>query len=526
MFYHRLLFILGTFGTVAAMHGQELAATLSAVDHNGYHVSCFGVKDGQVTVTATGGTTPYTYDWSTGGNTATVTELATGYLKVKVSDAVGAVVIKEITLMGPDQMKVELIPFKYPSGKNISCYECFNGSVDLEVQGGVQPYSYTWNDDITTQDRSGLGAMAYDVRVEDANGCTKTGNITMEQPEKATWGMVGNANTIPGTHYIGSSDNNDVVFKSNGSEVLRLKANGDIGLLGSLTEEGVLYRGADGTLRGLTEPVDPVTVGPCSNAPFPYPIWLTQGNWFPALCNGVQPLLGTKSNDPLKIITNNVERMRITTLGKVGIGTDLPNDQLTVSGAARPSISLQTSDVNSASGSLYYRRSNGTPSWELATDLTGTGGQNFYIRDKVANANRIYIDEEGRVAIGNVTTPAGAPGYKLAVEEGIITDRLKVAIHTSGDWNDHVFDPAYELMTLSDVKRYVMKERHLPEVPSANELVCTGLDVAKMDALLMKKVEELTMHLIAFEERILELEKENTLLRGKVEVLATKAAKQ
>jgi len=133
MFHHRLLFILGTFGTVAATHGQELAATLSAVDQNGYHVSCFGVNDGQVTVTATGGTTPYTYDWSTGAYTATATELATGYLKVKVSDAVGAVVIKEITLTGPDQMKLELTSFKYPSGKNISCYECFNGSVDLEL---------------------------------------------------------------------------------------------------------------------------------------------------------------------------------------------------------------------------------------------------------------------------------------------------------------------------------------------------------------------------------------------------------
>ena len=150
-----------------------------------------------------------------------------------------------MTLKEPDPMKLNLVPFKYPSGMNISCYECFNGSLDLEVYGGVSPFSYTWNDDITTQDRSGLGAMAYEVRVDDANGCKETGKVKLEQPEKATWGMAGNANTDPITHYIGTSDNKDVVFKSNGTELLRLKSNGDISLLGSLSEEGPLFRMED-----------------------------------------------------------------------------------------------------------------------------------------------------------------------------------------------------------------------------------------------------------------------------------------
>ena len=117
-------------------------------------------------------------------------------------------------------MKLVLTPFKFPSGKNISCYECFNGSIDLEVTGGVGPYSYSWADDITTQDRSGLGAMQYDVQVTDAN-------------------------TDPNAHYIGTSDNADVVIKANGQEALRVKANGEIGLFGNSTEEGPLLRLVD-----------------------------------------------------------------------------------------------------------------------------------------------------------------------------------------------------------------------------------------------------------------------------------------
>jgi hypothetical protein len=205
---------------------------------------------------------------------------------------------------------------------NISCYECFNGSIDLEVYGGVEPYSYSWSDDITTQDRTGLGAMKYDVQVTDANSCQEEHGAKLEQPEKATWGMEGNSNTDPGTHYIGTSNNTDVVMKANGQESFRLKANGDIRLFGNSTLEGPLFRLEDGTLGLGDFPDAPTDPSRCFYLQGFQRFWLTTGNDFTNLCTlSERPKIGTLDNTALRIITNNTDRIHVGTDGKVGIGT-------------------------------------------------------------------------------------------------------------------------------------------------------------------------------------------------------------
>ncbi|MEZ4738258.1 MAG: SprB repeat-containing protein [Flavobacteriales bacterium] len=308
--------------TFIALNGvaQGLSATLSAVDHNGYHITCFGAKDGQVTVTATGGTPPYNYSWSTGSTSSTVGDLAAGYLKVSVTDANANEVIKDITLTQPDEMKVELTAFKYPNDLNISCYECFNGSIDLEVFGGVAPYDFAWDDGPTVPDRSGLGALNYKVVITDANGCVTDAKEKLEQPEKATWGMDGNADTDPQQHYIGTSDAQDVVFKSNDTELLRLKGNGTIGLLGTATEEGPLFRREDGSL-GLGDFPDAPTDRCFQLAGF-RKFWLTTGNDFTYMCQDQIPKLGTLNAEPVRVITNGQTRIHISSTGKVGIGSE------------------------------------------------------------------------------------------------------------------------------------------------------------------------------------------------------------
>ena len=112
-----------------------------------------------------------------GSTTEDIIDLPAGYYKVSVYDANNLTTDIAIDLTEPEALKVDAEAFKYPSGMNISCYECYNGGIDVTVMEGVQPYVYDWGDDVITQDRWGLGAMSYHVVVTDANGCSKRSEL-------------------------------------------------------------------------------------------------------------------------------------------------------------------------------------------------------------------------------------------------------------------------------------------------------------------------------------------------------------
>ncbi len=108
------------------------------------------------------------------------------------------------------------------------------------------------------------------------------------------------------------------------------------------------------------------------------------------------------------------------------------------------------------------------------------------------------------VSIGTTSLPYG---YKPAVDGKIICEEVKVK--DSGSWPDFVFLAGYDLMPLPDVERYIAEHQHLPGVPSAEEVAADGQSLGETQALLLQKIEELTLYVI-------EMDRENQVLKTRV----------
>jgi hypothetical protein len=128
----------------------------------------------------------------------------------------------------------------------------------------------------------------------------------------------------------------------------------------------------------------------------------------------------------------------------------------------------------------------------------------------------MQISADGKVSIGTVTTPGSSTDYRLYVQSGILTEKVKVALKTTSDWADYVFDKHYKLMPLNQLEQFLNQNKHLPNFPSAEEVVKNGIDVAKMDAKLLEKIEELTLYLIQLNKKVEALSKETEALKARL----------
>ncbi|MEL7425764.1 MAG: SdrD B-like domain-containing protein, partial [Bacteroidota bacterium] len=135
---------------------------------------CAG-DDATLTADASGGTPGYTYEWSTGATTASITVSpgATTNYSVTVTDSKGC------TASASGTVTVNPNPMVSVSGEDATCGDA-NGSATATPSGGEAPYSFLWSTDATTAIISGLVAGTYSVTVTDANGCTATGSVTID----------------------------------------------------------------------------------------------------------------------------------------------------------------------------------------------------------------------------------------------------------------------------------------------------------------------------------------------------------
>ena len=153
---------------------QPITAT-----YNITNVGCFGASTGAITISPLGGTAPYSYTWSNGASTQTVTNLSSGTYSVTITDANNCThIVNNITISQP----ANPLTIVLDSIRNASCYGANNGIIIVHGTGGTPPYQYLWSNNATTASIAFLTANTYTVTVTDANGCSSTFTTTITQP--------------------------------------------------------------------------------------------------------------------------------------------------------------------------------------------------------------------------------------------------------------------------------------------------------------------------------------------------------
>lgn len=246
-------------------------------------------------------------------------------------------------------------------------------------------------------------------------------------------------------------------------------------------------------------------------------------------------------NGIMKFATGNQDRMVINYTGNVGIGTTTPAEKLSVAGnILADKLLLDENGVrlwglSPVSGNIILHSGDGAGNFGIGTnspaaklDVNGaaiiTGNGNTLTLKKNSNnipalffqgASSYTLIEAGDnfmktaigpggykttlLANGNFGIGTETPAEKLSVNGKIRAHEIKVE---TANWPDYVFDDDYKNAPLTELAQFIKLNRHLPDVPSAKAIAENGVELGEMNKLLLKKIEELTLHQIEKEKEI------------------------
>lgn len=140
------------------------------------NANCQGIN-GQAVITATGGTAPYTYNWSAIGSGASASNLTPGNYTVTVVDQNGCTQATAFAIGQPVQLQFSL------ANTTVSCFGGGNGTATANITSGTGPYTYLWSPTGgNAATATGLAAGNYSLTITDANGCVQSQNTTISQP--------------------------------------------------------------------------------------------------------------------------------------------------------------------------------------------------------------------------------------------------------------------------------------------------------------------------------------------------------
>ena len=224
---------------------------------------------------------------------------------------------------------------------------------------------------------------------------------------------------------------------------------------------------------------------------------------------------------PDATVYSNV-KMKLTPDGKLGIGTVNPICPLDIIQTGDNYIPLNTPTANqvgiwaqnSVNGFGWMMNGEGvgelkemtTPILSFKSGRIAIGNINV---SELTSSHQLFVERgittaemnaTGHVMIGDISNLPTTPEHKLYVENGITTEEVKVKLKEV--WSDYVFNEDYELISLESLQEFITTHKHLPEVPDANQVQKDGIELGQMNALLLKKIEELTLYIINQQKQI------------------------
>jgi len=139
-----------------------------------------------------------------------------------------------------------------------------------------------------------------------------------------------------------------------------------------------------------------------------------------------------------------------------------------------------------------------------------TGDNQLYIENSDAMTTPLIYGDFANDKVG-INTNDVPEGYTLAVRGQIISEEIRLMLYE--DWPDYVFQPEYDMLTLEETEQQIEILGHLPGVPSAEEVGTEGIQIGEINAILLEKIEELTLHMIEMNKEVKALQEENKTLK-------------
>jgi hypothetical protein len=169
------------------------------------------------------------------------------------------------------------------------------------------------------------------------------------------------------------------------------------------------------------------------------------------------------------------------------------------------SISIVVHD-SSSTGNVWHM--NGNSATDTSSFIGTTNGQSLVFKSN--NIERLRISDNGFVGIGISASPDTEA--LLAVDGAIFARKLKV---TQATWADYVFAKNYSLPSLQAIEAHIKKYGHLPGVPSEKQVLRDGINVGDNQAVLIQKIEELTLYIIDQNKQLIKLQHQVKQLNSK-----------